>query len=116
MPKKSLIDYIKALEQKGYDAAAIRNFLLKYGYSNEEISEPLTSRIITQKIETRAIETFGSTQTRILVPEETRTGDYILRAVVEYDDKKAVATLPIKIVRIKKAQTCFDGIKNLDEQ
>lgn len=208
MPKKSLIDYIKALKQKGYDAAAIRNFLLKYGYSNEEISEaldlpfkptirheiylshttvfaialgfvflvgilsfvyykplqktpelldlnlepiattvepgqsisfikelsnlgsakrydviikqeliePLTNRIITQKIETRAIETFGSTQTRILVPEETKAGDYILRAVVEYDDKKAVATLPIKVVRIEKAKTCFDGIKNQDEQ
>ena len=208
MPKKSLIDYIKALEQKGYDAAAIRNFLLKYGYSNEEISEaldlsfkptirheiylshttvfaivlgfvflagiisfayykplqktselldlnlepiattvepgqsisfikelsnlgsakrydviikqeliePLTSRIITQKIETRAIETFGSTQTRILVPEETRTGDYILRAVVEYDDKKAVATLPVKVVKSVKIQTCSDGIRNQDEK
>ena len=205
MPKKSLINYIKALQQKGYDISAIRNFLHKYGYSDDEINEsldfnptirheihlshttvfiivlvfvffigifsflyykplqetsklldlnlepvataaepgqsisfikelsnlgsakrydviikheiiePLTNKIITQKIETRAIETFGSTQTRILIPEEARAGDYILRTVVEYDDKKAVATLPIKVVKSAKIQTCFDGIKNQNE-
>lgn len=207
MPKNSLIDYVNELKQKGYDTAAIRNFLLKYGYSNEEISEALnlpfkptirheihlshttvfvavllmifligvfsflyykpmqaqtklldlnlepiatnaepgqsisfikelsnlgsaerydviikqdiidilTGKIITQKIETRAIETFGSTQTKILIPEDAKPGDYILRAVVEYDNKKAVATLPIKVVKSAKIQTCFDGIKNQDE-
>ena len=204
MPKKSLRDYIVSLQQKGYDISAIRNFLHKYGYSDDEINEslnfkqtirheihlshatifavalifvfligivsfiyykpmqhsklldlnlepiittvepgqsisflkelsnlgsakrydvvikqeliePLTSRIITQKIETRAIETFGSTQTKILVPEDAKAGDYILRAIVEYDDKKAVATLPIKVIKIEKTQTCFDGIKNQDE-
>lgn len=80
----------------------------------QEIIEPLTNRVITQKIETRAIETFGSTQTRILMPEDAKAGDYILRTIVEYDDKKAVATLPIKVVKIEKA-TCFDGIKNQNE-
>ncbi|MBI2101703.1 hypothetical protein HYT53_03745 [Candidatus Woesearchaeota archaeon] len=80
----------------------------------QDLIDPLTSRIITQKIETRAIETFGSTQTRILVPKEAKPGDYILRAVVEYGDKKAIATLPVKIVSFA-AETCFDGIKNQDE-
>lgn len=195
MPKKSLVDYVKSLLQKGYDASAIRNILLKYNYTNEEIGdainsaykptvrheihlshatiftivfifisllgislffyfsnseaktqlldlnlepitttaepgksivflkelsnlgsskrydvvikqeiiEPKTGKAITQKIETRAIETFGSTQTKILIPEDAKTGDYILRAVIEYGNKKAVATLPVKIVAFAKA-------------
>lgn len=207
MPKKSLVDYVKSLLQKGYNASAIRNILLKYSYTNEEISdaissaylptirheihlshatisviififisllgissffyfgsseaktqlldlnlepitttaepgksivflkelsnlgsskrydvvirqeiiEPKTGKSITQKIETRAIETFGSTQTKILIPEDAKTGDYMLRAVVEYGSKKAVATLPVKIAAFAKAETCFDGIKNQNE-
>lgn len=206
MSKKSLIDYVTSLRQKGYDELTIKNFLLKYNYSDEDISQalgsskptirheihlshttvfavaliliffigvfsffyygplqkqtklldlnlepistsagpgqsisfikelsnlgsserydvvikqdiidPLTNKIITQKIETRAIETFGSTQTKILLPDDARPGDYILRAVVEYDNKKAVATLPVKILKMEKRENCFDGIKNQDE-
>ena len=205
MAKKSLIAYIKSLLQKGYNISTIRNLLLKYGYSNEdiddaisqvykptirheihlsnttvfviifvliigvisffyynqpkaptklldlnlepivttvkpgeniafvkelsnlgsskrydvvikqEIIDPLTNKIITQKIETRAIETFGSTQTRILMPEDTKAGDYILRTIVEYDNRKAVATLPIKVVTFVKKESCFDGIQNQNE-
>ena len=206
MPKKSLVNYVKSLVQKGYDVSAIRNVLLKYGYTDREIDEavsssfkptirheihlshttvlviififlsligiasffyynpskspiqlldlnlepvattvaagesivflkelsnlgsaerydvvikqeviePVTNKVITQKIETRAIETFGSTQTRVLIPDDTKTGDYILRAIVEYGNKKAVATLPIKIVAERK-ETCFDSIKNQNE-
>lgn len=208
MAKKSLVGYVKSLMQKGYDASAIRNALLRYGYSNNEIDdaisssfkptirheihlshttvfvvififvsllgaafffylsqpkgqtklldlnlepiattaepggtisfikelsnlgsakrydvvitqeiiEPKTSRIITQKIETRAIETFGSTQTKMSVPQDAKEGGYILRVIVEYDDKKAVATLPIKIAAFAKKETCFDGIKNQNEE
>lgn len=72
----------------------------------QEIIEPRTNKAITQKTETRAIETFGSTQTKILVPEGTNAGDYILRVVVEYSDKKAVATLPVKIAAPAKKETC----------
>lgn len=207
MPKKSLVNYVRSLVQKGYDVSAVRNVLLKYGYTEKEIDEalssgfkptirheihlshttalviifvfvsligiasffyyspskapeelldlnlepvamtvqpgenivflkelsnlgsaerydvvikqeiiePVTNKVITQKIETRAIETFGSTQTRILVPDDTKTGDYILRAIVEYNNKKAVATLPIKVVAEKK-ETCFDSIKNQNEE
>src|SRR3989338_138166 len=208
MVKKSLIDYVKSLPQKGYDISAIRDVLLKYGYTNKEVDEAInsiyhptirheihlshttvlvvvlvvfsligiasffyysssktptklldlnlepmattvepgesitflkelsnlgsskrydvvikqeiidqkTSKVITQKIETRAIETFGSTQTRILVPEDAKAGDYILRSIVEYDGKKAVATLPIKIVRYAKKESCLDGLKNQNEE
>ena len=207
MAKKSLISYVKSLLQKGYDISAIRNVLLKYGYTNKEIGDavdsiykptirheihlshttiiaiafiflsllgiaslfyysplkaptqlldlnlepitttvepgesivflkelsnlgsaerydvvikqeiidPITNKVITQKIETRAIETFGSTQTRILLPQDMRTGDYILRAIVDYDNKKAVATLPIKVIAEKK-ETCLDRIKNQNEE
>ncbi len=207
MVKKSLIDYVRNLVQRGYNISAIRDVLLKYGYTNREIDEAVnegfkptvrheihlshttalvvifvfasllgiasiyyygssrvptklldlnlepitttaepgqsitfikelsnlgsskrydvvikqeiisktTNKAITQKTETRAIETFGSTQTKILVPDDAKAGDYILRVIVEYDDKKAVATLPIKIVTFAKKETCFDGIKNQDE-
>lgn len=206
MSKKSLVDYVLSLRQKGYDEQTVRKFLLKYGYSDEDITrafnsgkptirheihlshttvfvvvlltiffigifsffyysplqeqaklldlnlepistsampgqsisfikelsnlgsaerydvvikqdiiDPSTNRIITQKIETRAIETFGSTQTRILLPGDARPGDYILRTVVEYDNKKAVATLPIKILKMEEQEKCLDGIKNQDE-
>ncbi|MBI2652280.1 hypothetical protein HYX00_02335 [Candidatus Woesearchaeota archaeon] len=197
MAKKNLIDYVQSLIQKGYDVSTIRNFLLKYRYTEKEIDnainssykptirheihlshttvfvvififisllgtvlffyfntskaetklldlnlEPITttvragesitflkelsnlgsakrydviikqeiidsktSKVITQKIETRAIETFGSTQTRILIPENTKAGDYILRAIIEYDGKKAIATLPIKVTAFTKRET-----------
>ena len=82
----------------------------------QEIIDGKTNQVITQKIETRAIETFGSTQTRIEVPKDVKTGDYILRAIVEYDNKKAVATLPIKVVAFTKEESCFDGIKNQNEE
>ncbi len=207
MVQKNLIDYVKNLIQKGYDIPTIKNFLLKYGYTNKEIDEAVnssykltvkheihlsrtttlvvififasligvasffyygpsesaklldvnlepitttaepgqsivflkelsnlgsakrydvvikqeiinakTNKIITQKTETRAIETFGSTQTKILIPQDATAGDYILRAIVEYDDKKAVATLPVKIVAFAKTETCFDGRKNQNEE
>ncbi len=205
MQKKSLADEVRELMKRGYNISAIKNFLSKYGYSNEEIDsaisgstiirheihlshttvlvivfilvsllgiasffyyspskspaqlldlnlepvattvepgdnvifikelsnlgssqrydvtikqeiiDPETARVITQKIETRAIETFGSTQTKILVPKETKKGDYLLRAVIEYDGKKAIATLPIKVTESAEKETCFDGIKNQNE-
>lgn len=70
----------------------------------QEIIEPKTNKVITQKIETRAIETFGSTQTKILIPKDSKSGDYILRTIIEYDNKKAVATLPVKIIASAKKE------------
>ena len=206
MARKSVVDYINGLLKKGYDISTIKNVMLKYGYTNNDIDEalkevyhptirheihlskttifvvililvsaigaafflyynpqksqtklldlnlepvkttakagesiaflkelanlgsskrydvvikqeiidPKTYKQITEKTETRAIETFGSTQTNLQIPEGTKEGDYILRAIIEYDGKKAVATLPIKVLA-GNDDKCFDGIKNQDE-
>ncbi len=211
MARQKVLNYIRDLLQKGYDISAIKNSMLKYGYSNseideavkeiyhptirheihlsrttifvivfivltiggvaffflynqekspeqlldlnlepvkttvaagdsisflkeisnlgsakrydifirQEVSDPKTSKIITQKTETRAIETSGSTKTIIEVPQETKPGNYLLKVVVEYHGKSATATLPIKIVSTKSVEgkeTCFDGIVNQDEE
>lgn len=208
MVNKRLVTYIHGLLQKGYTISTIRNFLLKYGYTDKEIDnaaqaiynpvirhelhltpaalfavififvsllgiasffyygspkapaklldlnlEPVTATaapgenivfvkelsnlgsskrydvtikqeiinsntnsIITHKTETRAIETFGSTQTRIPIPKDAKAGSYLLRVIVEYDGKKAVATLPVSIVAPAKNETCSDGTKNQNEE
>jgi len=103
------ISFIKELSNLG--SAKRYDVVIK-----QEIIDPSTSKVITQKIETRAIETFGSTQTKIQVPKDAKAGDYILRAIVEYDDKKAVATLPVRIVAFQKKESCFDGIQNQNEE
>lgn len=209
MAEKSLVKYVRSLLQKGYDVSAIRDVMLKYGYSNDEINEAVnssfkptirheihlsrttilitlfifissigtalffyynappetqtklldlnlepvktsvepgddvifikelsnlgsskrydvvikqeiieqgTSRILTQKIETRAIETFGSTQTKILIPEDAKPGDYILRAIIEYDNKRAVATLPVNLIaHAKKGELKKEEPKEIAE-
>ena len=43
MPKKRLVNYIKSLMQKGYDVSNIRNVLLKYGYTDKEINDAVSS-------------------------------------------------------------------------
>ena len=88
----------------------------------QQIIDSKTSVAIIEKTETRAIETFGSTQTQMQIPSGTKPGDYILKTIVEYDGKQAVATLPIKITAPKNVipqpakETCFDGIKNQNEE
>ena len=207
MASKKVVDYIRGLLQKGYDISTIRNTMLKYGYSNRDISEAVneiyhptirheihlgkttifalifivmsvagitlffyykppqapaklldlslkpvktnaeagqivsfiqelsnkgssnrfdvvvrqevldsrTFKIVTYKSESRAIETFTTTPAEIVIPEGTPAGDYILRVIVEYDGKKAPATLPIKVLPARK-EGCFDGIKNQNEE
>ena len=81
----------------------------------QEVLDSMTFKIVTYKSESRAIETFTTTPVEIIIPEDTPAGDYILRVIVEYDNKKAPATLPVKVSSAKKAG-CFDGIKNQDEE
>lgn len=211
MVQKSLVNYVRDLLQKGYDSASIRNVLLKYGYTDKDVSDAIsstyhttirheihlsratifvilfvfasligagsffyysskapkqlldlnlepvatriaagenavflkelsnlgyskrydvvvrqevidkkTSRVVTEKTETRAIETFGATRTEIQIPGDAEAGDYILRVIVEYDDKKAVATLPITVTafakREKEKESCTDWIQNQNEE
>ncbi len=81
----------------------------------QELIDSKTFAIMTHNTETIALETASSTQTKILVPADTKPGSYILRVIAEYGDKKAISTLPIKVVEARKTETCFDGIKNQDE-
>ena len=81
----------------------------------QEVLDSRTFKIVTYKSESRAIETFTTTPAEIVIPEDTPAGDYVLRVIVEYDSKKAPATLPIKILSTRKA-SCFDGIKNQNEE
>ena len=194
MAKKSVVDYVRAQIQKGYSASAIRDVMLKYGYSSNDINEALDEiyhptirheihlskttiiaialifilsigtfsffyfksspssklldvnlkpvdttanpgeaisfvkelsnlgsskrfdvvvkqeildknfKVLTEKTETRAIETFGSTPTEMIVPSDAKAGDYTLRLIVEYDGKKAIATLPVKITESAAAK------------
>lgn len=208
MARQKVIDYIRGLLQKGYDISAIKNTMLKYGYTNKDIDEAVnqiysptvrhelhfsktaiivivfiviaisgaaffifqnqkapeqlldltfqpvkttaragdsisfikeisnlgsskrydifirqelvdakTSKIIAQQSETRAIETTGSTQTSMLIPQTAKPGEYILRVVAEYHGKYANATLPVAVLSGEAAQkeTCFDGVKNQNE-
>ena len=80
-----------------------------------ELIDSKSFKIVTTKIDTIALETSSSTQSKVNIPVDTPPGDYILRAIVEYDGKKAVATLPVKILGAPK-ESCSDGIKNQDEE
>jgi hypothetical protein len=84
-------------------------------FVEHQLIDTKTSKIITGKNETIAVETSSSKQTSLLVPEGIAAGDYLLRTVVTYDGRKAVATLPVKITSSKR-ESCFDGIKNQDEE
>ena len=74
-----------------------------------EVIDTKTLKAITEKTETIAIETSSSTQTAILIPEDAEAGDYILRTIVEYDNKKAVATLPVRIIKAGENETKYNN-------
>ena len=208
MVRQKVVDYIMGLLQKGYDISTIKNTMLKYGYSNEDINdavnaiynptirheihlskatilvivfvvlalvgtgaffylgsskapaqlldlklEPVkvevqpgdgivfikemtnlgsskrydavvteeiidaaTFKIISQNTETIAIETSSSTQTKLAIPKDTKPGDYLLRVTADYNNQKAFAKLPVKILPSSNKESCFDGIKNQNEE
>ena len=62
-----------------------------------EIISQKTSKTLTFKEETKAIETSTSLKTSIAIPDEALPGDYILRTIATYNGQRAVATLPVKI-------------------
>ncbi|MEK6946938.1 MAG: hypothetical protein AABX32_05005 [Nanoarchaeota archaeon] len=43
MARQKVVNYIRGLLQKGYNISAIKDTMLKYGYSNEEIDEAVNS-------------------------------------------------------------------------
>ncbi len=64
-----------------------------------ELVDTRTGAILSSKTETRAIETIGSTQTRIEVPANAQPGEYIIRTIAEYGGKRAVASLRATIIQ-----------------
>ena len=62
-----------------------------------EIINLKTNKVLTFKEETRGIETIGSKQTKIDIPSDADSGDYVLRTIATYNGQRAVATLPVKI-------------------
>ena len=81
----------------------------------EEVIDSSTFRIISQNTETIAIETSSSTQTRLKIANDAKPGDYLLRVTAEYNDQKAFAKLPIKILPSENRENCSDGIRNQNE-
>lgn len=69
-------------------------------------------KVVTSKVETRGIETIGSTQTRLEAPSTTQPGEYVLRTIATYDGKKAIATIP---VTVQASEGCNDNVKNNGE-
>ncbi len=76
------------------------------GYDVElrtELVDPKTGAVLSSKTETRAIETVGSTQTRIGIPLTVQPGEYIIRTIAEYSGKRAVASLRVAVVQEQQA-------------
>ncbi len=101
-PGESIV-FVKELSNQG--SSKRYDVTIKHELINKK-----TNKIITQKTETRAIETFGSTQTKILVPIDTKPGDYIVRTIVDYDTKKAIAILPVKIISLSQNRIVDSGV------
>lgn len=82
-----------------------------------ELLDPRTGEVLTSKTETRGIETIGSSQTRLALPDSVKPGSYTLRTIAEYQGGRAVATLPVTVTAAGSlAPTCSDGIRNQDEE
>jgi len=86
----------------------------------QELLDSSTFKIVSFSTDTVAVETSSSTQSKVAVPSDAKPGDYILRVAASYDNKKAIATFPVKILPKKQEanaaeENCFDGIKNQDE-
>jgi len=64
-----------------------------------ELISTETKNIVTFKEETRGIETLGAKQTKLLVPDETEPGNYLLRALAEYNGQHATASMQVSINR-----------------
>ena len=41
MVKKSVVEYLQSMLQKGYDISTIRNEMLKYGYTDKDIDDAI---------------------------------------------------------------------------
>ncbi|MFW5991411.1 MAG: hypothetical protein ACOCQX_04230 [Candidatus Nanoarchaeia archaeon] len=65
--------------------------------------------------ETIGIDTLHTKTGTVKIKEDFEQGDYLLRAVVEYDDKEARAYDSFTVIEEESEPTCDDGIKNQGE-
>lgn len=80
------------------------------------MSDIKTKELIAQKMETVAIETKGSISSKITIPAETPAGKYIIEATAQYGNQNAKANFVFKVGSLSGKPSCFDNIKNQDEQ
>ena len=66
-------------------------------FLRHELISAKTSEVVNFKEETRGIETSGSKQTSIEVPQDAEPGNYVLRTIATYNGNRAVATLQAKV-------------------
>ena len=85
--------------------------LLKY-----EVSHAISDEILTVKEESIAIETRTSVTAEIPIPDSAEPGDYYVRTKAIYGDKTATAAVMFKIYKKTIKPTCYDNIKNQDEE
>ena len=86
---------------------------------NHEVRSLDTNLLLTFKKETVGIETRGSTQTRIPLPQDARAGSYLVQTTATYGSQKAEASFIIQIVPKDSQkpipQSCSNKIKDQGE-
>ena len=116
------LESIKTTVKPGEDISfimQISNLGQKKRYDVEirhELIDQIANSVLTFKEETKAIETLGTAKVSIAVPESAEPGNYILKSTAKYKDGIAKATLPVKVYKEAEEETCFDNIKNQDEE
>lgn len=104
------LEAVKSSANQGQDLVFIVDILnlgsgKRYDvFLKHELISSKTSEVVAFKEETRGIETAGSKQTRIAVPEDAEAGDYILRSIATYNGNRAVATLNVKVFEKEAAE------------
>src|SRR3989338_6096818 len=74
-----------------------------------------TSKLITSKEETIAVETRTSSKSEIKIPINLKQGSYIIKTTARYNGKIATATDIFNVVKESIEPGCFDGIQNQNE-
>ena len=104
------LEAVKSTANQGQDLVFIVDILnlgsgKRYDvFLKHELISSKTSEVVAFKEETRGIETAGSKQTRIAVPDDAEAGNYILRSIATYNGNRAVATLNVKVLEKEAAE------------
>ena len=74
------------------------------------------NKVITSKDETVGLETRTSAKAEINIPSNIKPGKYTLKVIAQYNNKVATATDSFRIYEETAEESCFDNIKNQDEE